>query len=67
MIEAYEAAGFVDAARLIKWTHSFPALGIKQKLDSILVRSSADLEIRSWTVDAGGSDHIPLFADLTPR
>ena len=67
VIQAYEAAGFVDAARSIRWTHSFPALGIKQKLDSILVRSSGGLEIRSWTIDVRGSDHIPLFADLTPR
>lgn len=67
LIQAYEAEGFVDAARSIRWTHSLRALPIKQKLDSILIRSSVGLKLRSWTVQVLGSDHIPLFADLRPR
>lgn len=67
LIEAYEAHGFADAARSIRWTHSLGALPIKQKLDSILVRSSVELKLRSWTVQVHGSDHIPLFADLMSR
>jgi endonuclease/exonuclease/phosphatase family metal-dependent hydrolase len=65
LIEAYEAEGFADAARRIRWTHSHRALPIKQKLDSILVRSPAGVKLRSWTVEARGSDHIPLFADIS--
>lgn len=67
LIEAYEAEGFTDAARRIRWTHSHSALPIKQKLDSILVRTPARVKVRSWAVEVGGSDHIPLFADLTVR
>ncbi|HEX7263232.1 MAG TPA: endonuclease/exonuclease/phosphatase family protein [Candidatus Dormibacteraeota bacterium] len=62
LIHAYQKEGFIDAARSVRWTHSVG--GIRQKLDSILVRSSLDLKLRSWTVPLKGSDHIPLFADL---
>lgn len=67
LIEAYEAEGFTDAGRRIRWTHSHRALPIKQKLDSILVRAPANVKLRSWTVEVRGSDHIPLFADLMLR
>lgn len=67
VIQVYEAEGFFDAARSIRWTHSMPALPIRQKLDSILVRSSFGMELRSWTIRVRGSDHIPLFADLNRR
>ena len=67
LIGAYEEEGFVDAARAIRWTHSVGALPIKQKLDSILVRSPTAHELRSWTVRVPGSDHIPLFADIIAR
>jgi endonuclease/exonuclease/phosphatase family metal-dependent hydrolase len=40
------------------------AVPIRQKLDSILVRSTFDLKLRSWTLPVKGSDHIPLFAEL---
>ena len=66
LIDAYEAEGFIDAARSIRWTHSLGALPIRQKLDSILVRTPRGMKLRSWTVEVRGSDHIPLFADLTP-
>ncbi|HEV2140438.1 MAG TPA: endonuclease/exonuclease/phosphatase family protein [Candidatus Dormibacteraeota bacterium] len=62
LIDAYQKEGFVDAARSVRWTHSIG--GIRQKLDSILVRSTVDLKLRSWTLPLKGSDHIPLFADL---
>jgi endonuclease/exonuclease/phosphatase family metal-dependent hydrolase len=64
LIHAYQSEGFVDAARSIRWTHSMGAIPIRQKLDSILVRSTPDLKLRSWTLPLKGSDHIPLFADL---
>ena len=64
LIRAYQRDGFVDAARSIRWTHSTGAIPIRQKLDSILVRSTLDLKLRSWTLPVEGSDHIPLFADL---
>jgi len=64
LIRAYQSEGFVDAARSIRWTHSMGAVPIRQKLDSILVRSTFDLKVRSWTVPVKGSDHIPLFAEL---
>jgi len=67
LIDAYEAEGFTDAARSIRWTHSARPLPIRQKLDSILVRSPSELDLRTWTVEVRGSDHIPLFADLTLR
>jgi endonuclease/exonuclease/phosphatase family metal-dependent hydrolase len=67
LIEAYEAEGFTDAARRIGWTHSHRALPIRQKLDSILVRSPTGVKLRSWTVEVRGSDHIPLFADVMLR
>lgn len=65
LIRAYQNEGFVDAARSIRWTHSMGAIPIRQKLDSILVRSTLDLKLRSWTLPVKGSDHIPLFADLS--
>ena len=64
LIRAYQSEGFVDAARSIRWTHSMGAIPIRQKLDSILVRSTFDLKLRSWTLPVKGSDHIPLFAEL---
>ena len=64
LIRAYQQEGFVDAARSVRWTHSMGAIPIRQKLDSILVRSTLDLKLRSWTLPVRGSDHIPLFADL---
>jgi endonuclease/exonuclease/phosphatase family metal-dependent hydrolase len=64
LIRAYQRDGFVDAARSIRWTHSMGAIPIRQKLDSILVRSTLDLKLRSWTLPVEGSDHIPLFADV---
>jgi endonuclease/exonuclease/phosphatase family metal-dependent hydrolase len=67
LVESYEAAGFVDASRSVRWTHSMWPLPIRQKLDSILVRSSRELDLRSWTLPVRGSDHIPLFAEITAR
>jgi endonuclease/exonuclease/phosphatase family metal-dependent hydrolase len=67
VIQAYEADGFADAARSVRWTHSARPLPIRQKLDSILVRSSLTLELESWTIPLRGSDHIPLFANLEPH
>ncbi|HSS93118.1 MAG TPA: endonuclease/exonuclease/phosphatase family protein [Candidatus Dormibacteraeota bacterium] len=67
LIDAYQAAGFVDAAGSVRWTHSIPRLRVRQKLDSILVRSSRELEMRSWTLQVDASDHMPLFADLATR
>lgn len=64
LAQAFQAEGFVDTGSSISWTHSLPGLGIRQKLDSILVHSSVRCEHRSWTLPISGSDHLPLFTDF---
>lgn len=49
----------------IPWTQAVRALRLRQKLDEIFV--ACDLPIRSkvWTLDVQGSDHLPIFAEIT--
>lgn len=47
----------------IKWTQS--TLRMKQKLDEIFVASSQPFHSRVWTLDVKGSDHLPIFAEIT--
>ncbi len=65
LAEAARAEGFVDLTSDIVWTHMLGRLPIRQKLDAILVRRSAPFQYRSWTLDIPGSDHIPVFAELS--
>ncbi len=58
--------GFTDLTSEIQWTqHAVRRLRLRQKLDAILVRQTHPGNYRSWTLDIPGSDHIPVFADLT--
>ncbi len=41
------------------------ALRVKQKLDEIFVASPHTFRSRVWTLDVGGSDHLPMFAEIT--
>jgi endonuclease/exonuclease/phosphatase family metal-dependent hydrolase len=66
LARAYEAEGFADMAASTRWTHTLPALAIRQKLDWLLVRSIVVRCGRSWTLPSRASDHIPLFVDLEP-
>ena len=41
------------------------ALRVKQKLDEIFVASAHQVHSRVWTLDVEGSDHLPMFAEIT--
>lgn len=60
-----QAANFQDITKEIGWTHSVSNLNLRQKLDAILLSSRHPFRFRSWSVNARGSDHIPVFADIT--
>lgn len=49
----------------IPWTQGVRALRFRQKLDEIFLRSSHPVHSRVWTLDVKGSDHLPLFAEIT--
>lgn len=49
----------------IPWTQAVRALRLKQKLDEIFFASSHTYHARVWTLDIEGSDHLPIFADIT--
>lgn len=49
----------------IKWTQSVRALRLHQKLDEIFVASTRPYHSRVWTLDVHGSDHLPMFAEIT--
>jgi endonuclease/exonuclease/phosphatase family metal-dependent hydrolase len=57
-----EAAGFEELTAGIGWTHR--GLGVRQKLDAIFV-SPAGLPHRRQRVVLPGSDHIPLWAEIS--
>ena len=61
---AAEAERFVELTGAIGWTHSVRSLRLKQKLDAIFVRHAHPLRCRAWALHTGGSDHIPVFADI---
>lgn len=64
LVGAAEEAGFRDVTVEVSWTHALRRLNIKQKLDAIFVRRDDPFLFRSWTLDAPGSDHIPVFAEI---
>lgn len=47
----------------ILWTQK--TLRVKQKLDEIFVASAHPFHTHVWTLDVQGSDHLPIFADIT--
>ncbi|MBI4674845.1 MAG: endonuclease/exonuclease/phosphatase family protein [Chloroflexi bacterium] len=49
----------------IRWTQAIRALRFKQKLDEIFLASAQPYQTRVWTLDVTGSDHLPIFADIT--
>jgi endonuclease/exonuclease/phosphatase family metal-dependent hydrolase len=49
----------------IRWTQAVRALRLKQKLDEIFFASALPYQTRVWTLDVNGSDHLPIFADIT--
>jgi endonuclease/exonuclease/phosphatase family metal-dependent hydrolase len=49
----------------IAWTQAVRALRFKQKLDEIFVASTHAYRSRVWTLDVEGSDHLPMFAEIT--
>ena len=65
LITAAKEAGFHDITAGIGWTHAVRSLNMRQKLDAIFVSRGRPFQYRSWTLEARGSDHIPLFADIT--
>jgi endonuclease/exonuclease/phosphatase family metal-dependent hydrolase len=65
LIAAAEEAGFHDITSEISWTHAVHWLSMKQKLDAVFVRCARPLRYRSWALDAHGSDHIPVFSEIT--
>ena len=65
-----ENAGFIDLTTDIKWTFSDKRFSRKylaqHKLDAIFIRHKAKgLAHQSWSLDIPGSDHIPVFANIT--
>lgn len=58
-------AGFDVISDEIRWTQAIRALRLKQKLDEIFLASARPYETRVWTLDVNGSDHVPIFAEIT--
>lgn len=70
--EITENSGFKDLTTEIKWTYSdirFTKKYLsKHKLDAIFIRQKNKQSInsyKSWSLDIPGSDHIPVFANIT--
>jgi endonuclease/exonuclease/phosphatase family metal-dependent hydrolase len=66
MEKAAEQAGFTDLTTEIIWTFSRKMIRFRQKLDSIFIKP-ANFPYKSWSLDIGGSDHIPVFSDIEIR
>lgn len=49
----------------IRWTQAIRALRLRQKLDEIFLACAQPYQTRVWTLDVTGSDHLPIFADIT--
>jgi endonuclease/exonuclease/phosphatase family metal-dependent hydrolase len=63
---AAELDGFRDLTTAIEYTHhTVRRARLRQKLDAIFVRRSRPVHYRSWSLDIPGSDHIPVFAEIT--
>lgn len=67
LTRAAEAEGLQDLTSEIRWTHSVRRVHFRQKLDAIWVKSIRPFQYRSWSLDIRGSDHIPVFAQVTFR
>jgi len=65
MEAAAKSAGFEDLTTEIRWTHILRHVRMRQKLDAIFVQRARPIKYRSWSLDIPGSDHIPVFADIT--
>jgi endonuclease/exonuclease/phosphatase family metal-dependent hydrolase len=62
--DAANAVGFRDITTEILWTRSVSKGRLKQKLDAIFIRQAWPVPYRSWSREIGGSDHIPVFAEI---
>jgi len=70
--ETTEKAGFKDLTTEIEWTFSdyrfSKSYFARHKLDAIFIRHKSQrtkLNYTSWSLDIPGSDHIPVFANIT--
>lgn len=58
-------AGLDSISDPIAWTAGVRSIRFRQKLDEIFAGSRRRMQTRVWTLDVKGSDHLPLFADIT--
>lgn len=58
-------AGLEPISDAIPWTAGIRSIRFRQKLDEIFAGSNRRIQTRVWTLDVKGSDHLPLFADIT--
>ncbi len=66
MADAARLDGFEDLTTEIRWTHhTLKRVRFRQKLDAIFVRRARPFTYRSRSLDIPGSDHIPVFAEIT--
>ena len=63
--DAATGVGFRDITTEILWTRSESGGRLKQKLDAIFIRQPRAVPYRSWSLEIPGSDHIPVFAELS--
>ena len=59
-----KVAGFDDITTDIAWTFHYPRLRMLQKLDAIFVKPTPKT-YHSWSFSIPGSDHMPVFANIT--
>ncbi len=64
-----EKAAFKDLTTDIQWTFKDKRLPerflSKHKVDAIFIRQQSLFSYTSWSLDVPGSDHIPVFANIT--
>ncbi len=69
--ETTQKAGFIDLTTEIKWTFTDARFKrkylAKHKLDAIFIRDNtlSKLHYKSWSLEIQGSDHIPVFANIS--
>ena len=56
---AAKSAELVELTKNVRRTH-----WTSQKLDAIYVKCAIDVERRAWALKVGGSDHLPVFAEI---